>query len=77
MMMNDLQDMIQVSCEESVTAADEARMEYDRGISEMLERERQENWQRLEAQHGPLMTSAEWRQHSFDYSEYLDMGWKD
>ena len=30
-MNKDLQDMIQVSCEEIITDADEAQMEYERG----------------------------------------------
>ena len=67
-MMNDLSDMIQVSCEENITAADEAQMEHERG-----ERERAEVWERLEAQFGPL----HFRNGCFNYSEYNDLGWKD
>ena len=68
--MNDLFDMIQVSCEENVTAADEAQAEHVRGERE---RERAEIWQALEAQFGPLR----FLNGCFDYSDYNDMGWKD
>ncbi len=69
-MMNDLSDMIQVSVEETITLADEARMEHERGERE---RERAEVWDRLEAQFGPL----HFRNGRFDYSDYDDLGWKD
>lgn len=69
-MMNDLSDMIQVSIEETITLADEARMEHERSERE---RERAEIWQALEAQFGPL----HFRNGCFDYSDYDDLGWKD
>jgi hypothetical protein len=76
-MMNELMDMIQVGCEESISAADEARMEHERGEREREERERKESWADLVAIHGPLMTDAEWKNFVAEYGVYLDMAWKD
>jgi len=73
-MMNELMDMIQVGCEESISAADEARMEHERGERE---REREESWADLVAIHGPLMTDAAWKLYLAEYGDYLDMAWKD
>ncbi len=70
-MMN---DMIHVGCEELITAADEAQMEHERGERE---REEHERWVAVEAEHGPLLTRSEWARHESDYSEYIDMVWKD
>ena len=76
--MNDgLMDMIRVSCDECMTAADEAEMEHERMVHESEERARVEAWARLEAQHGPLLTRSEWAQHVHDYSDYIGMVWKD
>ena len=69
-MMNDLFDMIQVSCEENVTAADEAQAEHARGERE---RERAEVWATLEAEFGPL----HFRNGRFEYADYEGMAWKD
>jgi hypothetical protein len=70
-MMN---DMIQIGCEETITAADEAQMEHQRGEREGEERER---WADLAAVHGPLMTDAEWRRYVVEYGDYLNEVWKD
>ena len=67
-MNKDLQDMIQVSCEETITDADEAQMEYERG-----ERERADIWAALEDEFGPL----HFRNGRFEYHEYEGMAWKD
>ena len=73
--MNDrLMDMVQVGCEEAISAADEAQMEHERGERE---REVEERWADLVAVHGPLMTDVEWRQYLAEYGEYMDMVWKD
>ena len=72
-MMN-MMDMIQVGCEESISAADEAQMEHERGEREREERER---WADLVAIHGPLMTDVEWRQYLVEYGDYLNEVWKD
>ena len=77
-MMNDeLMDMIRVSCDECITAADEAEMEYARMVHESEERERVEAGARLEAQYGPLLTRSERARHDHDYSDYIGMAWKD
>ena len=65
-MMN---DMIHIGCEEAITAADEARMEHERGEHERDERER---WADAVAVHGPLMTDAEWKIFVAEYGDYLD-----
>ena len=70
--MNDtLIDMIRISCDECISATDEAQMEYQRGMHEEEMRERAEAWAALEATHGPLMRIG------WDYSEYDSSGWKD
>ncbi len=73
-MMN---DMIHIGCEEMISAADEAQMEHEREQHEAEARERAEAWAQLEAVHGTLLTRSEWAQHEHDYSEYMDMVWKD
>ena len=71
-LMNDnLMDMVQVGCEESISAADEAQMEHERGVREAEARERADTWAALEATHGPLVRVG------WDYSEYDGMAWKD
>ena len=61
-----MHDMIHVGCEELITEADEAQMEYERGERE---REQREHWDALEAQYGPL--------HRHPFSSYEGMVWKD
>ena len=73
-MNNNLMDMVQVGCEESISAADEAQMEHERGERE---REVENRWANLVAIHGPLMTDSEWSQYLAEYGEYMDMVWKD
>ena len=67
-MMNDLSDMIQVSIEETITLADEARMEHERGERES---ERAERWAAIEATHGPLHGPLWWA------AGFEGMAWKD
>jgi hypothetical protein len=68
--MNDnLMDMVQVGCEEHISAADEAQLEHERGVCEA---ERADTWAALEATHGPLHGPLGWW-----YSAYDGMGWKD
>ena len=74
LMNNNLMDMVQVGCEESISAADEAQMEHERGSHEREEFERGAG---AVAIHGPLMTDVEWRQYLAEYGEYMDMVWKD
>ena len=62
-------DMIQVGCEESISAADEAQMEHERGEREREERER---WGSLEVEHGPLMTQVEWDDHVIAFNDWID-----
>jgi hypothetical protein len=40
-MMNDMNDMVHVGCEEMISADDEAQMEYERAEHERAEREAQ------------------------------------
>ena len=69
-LMNDnLMDMIRVSCDECISAADEAQMEHERGEREREVREHQEHWDALEEQYGPL--------HRHAYAGYEGMAWKD
>ena len=70
-MMN-LMDMVQVGCEESISAADEAQMEYVRGVREEEERHHAEVWAALEAEHGPLYGPLGWWAKDYD-----GMAWKD
>ena len=72
-MNDDLMDMIRISCDECITADDEALMENERGMREEEERQRAEIWQALEAEFGPL----HFRNGRFDYHEYDGMAWKD
>ena len=72
-MNDDLMDMIRISCDECITADDEAQMEHERGMREEEERQRAEMWQALEAEFGPL----HFRNGLFDYHEYDGMAWKD
>ena len=72
-----MNDMIQIGCEEMITAADEAQMEHERGQREDEARERAEAWASMVAIHGPLMTDTAWVQYIAEYAEYIDMGWKD
>jgi hypothetical protein len=73
MMNNELMDMIRVSCDECISAADEAQMEHERGMREAEARERAEMWEALEAEFGPL----HFRNGRFEYADYEGMVWKD
>ena len=57
--MNNLHDMIKVSCEEIYTSPAGESCEDDK-------------WAAVEQQHGPLLTQTEWRQHEADYNRHLD-----
>ena len=73
MMNNELMDMIRVSCDECISAADEAQMEHERGMREAEARERAEMWEALEAEFGQL----HFRNGRFEYADYDGMAWKD
>ena len=73
-MMN---DMIDIGCEEMISAADEAQHEHERTEHEAEARERAEAWAGMVAIHGPLMRDDEWAQYIAEYGEYLGMAWKD
>ena len=73
-MMN---DMIDIGCEEMISAADEAQMEHEREQHEAEARERAEAWASMVAIHGPLMSDTAWAQYMAEYGEYMDMVWKD
>ena len=70
-MNNNLMDMIQVGCEEAITAADETQMEHERGEQEQEERDR---WGAIEAAHGALLTAKEWAQHCKDLNKWFEDG---
>ena len=72
-----MNDMIQIGCEEMITAADEAQMEHERGQREDEARERAEAWASMVDVHGPLMTDTAWAQYVAEYGDYMDMVWKD
>ena len=72
-MNDDLMDMIRISCDECITADDEAQMEHERGMREAEARERAEIWEALEAEFGPL----HFRNGRFEYADYEGMVWKD
>ena len=76
-----MNDMVHVGCEEMISADDEAQMEHERAEHERAERaeraEREETWASVVAVHGPLMSDAEWTQYLAEYSDYMDMVWKD
>ena len=73
MMMNDMMPTI----EEALTPDIEAQLEHERSEHEREERERADAWAAIEHEHGPLLTRSEWVRHECDYSEYVDMVWKD
>tara|TARA_A100001515_G_C4465079_1_gene174934 strand:+ start:115 stop:339 length:225 start_codon:yes stop_codon:yes gene_type:complete len=71
-MMNDMMPTI----EETVTAADLAQIEHEEWERGNEERER---WAALEAAHEakhgmPLLTAAEWEQHTIDQNAWFDEG---
>ena len=66
-------DMVHVGCEEMISAADEAQMEYMRGVREEEEQHRAEVWAALEDEFGPL----HFRNGRFEYADYEGMVWKD
>ena len=71
-MMNDMMPTI----EETVTAADLAQIEHEEWERGNEERER---WAALEAAHEakhgmPLLTAAEWKQHTTDENAWFDEG---
>ena len=65
MMMTDMMPTI----EEAMTPDIQAQLEHEEWERGNEERERQEHWDALEAQHGPL--------HSHAYAGYDSMAWKD
>ena len=72
-MMNDMMPTI----EETATAADLAQIEHEDWLREC---EREERWEAIEATHGPLLTAAEWKQHTIDMDQIIaeaDAAWAD
>ncbi len=63
-MMNDMMPTI----EETATAADLAQVEHQEWERDNEERER---WEAAEALHGPLLTAAEWEQHTIDVDAWF------
>ena len=46
----------------------------------LRECEREERWEAVEATHGPLLTAAEWKQHTIDMDQIIaeaDAAWAD
>ena len=71
-MMND-----NITIEETITpdiAAEIEHREWERG------NEQRERWEAVEASHGPLLTAAEWKQHTIDMDQIIaeaDAAWAD
>ena len=72
-MMNDMMPTI----EETATPDILAQIEHEEWQRGQEERERAEEWEAAEAEHGPLMTAVQWHQHCADYNDYLGEAWKD
>lgn len=66
-MMNEMMPTV----EETLTAATEAQLEFER---EEREREDAERWECEEANHGPLFTITDWSEHCADYEHWLTYG---
>ena len=57
--------------EENATSADLAQIEHQEWERGNEERER---WEAVEAQHGPLLTSTEWEEHTVAMNTWFDEG---
>ena len=64
-MMNDMMPTI----EETIDMNDIAQYEHEQWLREC---EREERWEAVEATHGPLLTAAEWEQHTIDQNAWFD-----
>jgi len=66
-----------ITIEETITpdiAAEIEHREWERG------NEQRERWEAVEASHGPLLTAAEWKQHTIDMDQIIaeaDAAWAD
>ena len=72
-MMNDMMPTI----EETTDMNDIAQHEHEQWLRE---REREERWEAIEATDGPLLTAAEWKQHTIDMDQIIaeaDAAWAD
>ena len=63
-MMNDMMPTIEETTTPNIAAEIEHR-EWERGNEE------RERWEAVEASHGPLLTAAEWKQHTVDVDAWL------
>ena len=64
-MMNDMMPTIA----ETIDLNDIAQHEHEQWLREC---EREERWEAVEATHGPLLTAAEWKQHTIDLDAWFD-----
>ena len=69
-MMNDTMPTI----EETMTPDITAQIEHEEWLRVLLKWERRERWEAAEALHGPLLTAAEWEQHTIDQNAWFDKG---
>ena len=72
-MMNDMMPTIEEIATPDIAAEIEHR-EWERGNEE------RERWEAVEAIHGPLLTAAEWKQHTIDMDQIIaeaDAAWAD
>ncbi len=72
-MMNDMMPTI----EETTDMNDIAQHEHEQWLRQS---EREERWKAIEATHGPLLTAAEWKQHTIDMEQIIaeaDAAWAD
>ena len=63
-MMNDMLPTIDEAATPDILAQIEHE-EWERGNEE------RERWEAVEARHGPLVTAAEWKQHTVDIDAWL------
>jgi len=55
--------------EETITPDIQAQLEHEEWERGNEDRER---WEATEAEHGPLLTSAQWGQHQSDMNDHID-----
>ena len=66
-MMNDMMPTI----EETITPDIAAQIEHEEWQRILLKWEQRERWEAAEALHGPLLTAAEWEQHTIDVDAWF------
>ena len=66
-MMNDMMPTIEEIATPDILAQIEHE-DWERGNEE------RERWEAVEATHGPLLTAAEWEQHTIDQNAWFDEG---